>query len=131
MKLLLDEMYPSALAQALRNSGIDAVAVDEHEPFRGLSDEELLSRAVGDARAIVTENVSDFMRLAGEWAGAGREHLGIIVALSSRFERSPAGYDALVASLADLCSTRPADDALRDGVYFLSREQPGPTSCGE
>ena len=127
MKLLLDEMYPSALAEALRDSAIDAIAVDEHEPLRGLSDEELLSRAAGDKRAVVTENVSDFMRLAGEWAAAGRQHSGIIIALSSRFARSPAGHDTLVASLADLCSTRPADDALRNGIHFLARAD-GPTA---
>jgi len=121
VKLLLDEMYPARLAQALRERGADAEAVDERNPLRGLSDEELLVVAAGEGRALVSENVADFMRLYGEWGAANRRHAGIVIALSSRFSRTPAGYEVLVGSLAELCARRPEDDALADAVHFLAR----------
>ncbi len=121
MKLLLDEMYPARLAGALRERGIDAEGVDERSPLRGLADEELLAIAADEGRTLVSENVADFMRLYGEWGAAGRRHGGIVIALSSRFSRTPAGYEVFVGSLVELCERRPADEALADAVYFLSR----------
>lgn len=121
MKLLLDEMYPARLARALRERGEDAEGVDERAPLRGLADEELLAVAAGEGRALVSENVADFMRLYGEWGAAGRQHAGIVIALSSRFSRTPAGYEVLVDSLVELCAQHPGREALADAVHFLAR----------
>jgi hypothetical protein len=121
VKLLLDEMYPAHLARALRERGADAEAVDERSPLRGLADEELLLVAAREGRALLSENVADFMRLYGEWGAADRRHAGIVIALSSRFSRTPAGYEVLVGSLVDLCAQRPGGDALADAVHFLAR----------
>jgi hypothetical protein len=121
VKLLLDEMYPARLAQALRDRGADAEGVDERSSLRGLSDEELLVVAAREGRALVSENVADFMRLYGEWGGAGRRHAGIVIALSSRFSRTPAGYEVLVDSLLELCAQHARPDALADAVHFLVR----------
>ena len=121
MKLLLDEMYPARLALALRERDLDAAAVDERPPLRGLADEELLAITATEGRALVTENVADFMRLYGEWGGSGRAHAGIVIALSGRFSRTPAGHDALVAALVELCSQRPGSEALANAVHFLVR----------
>jgi Domain of unknown function (DUF5615) len=121
VKLLLDEMYPARLAQGLRERGVDAEGVDERSPLRGLADEELLVVAAREGRALVSENVADFMRLYGEWGPAGRRHAGIAIALSSRFSRTPAGHEALVDALAELCAQRPGCEALSDAVQFLVR----------
>jgi hypothetical protein len=121
VKLLLDEMYPARLARALRERGADAEGVDERGPLRGLADEELLVVAAREGRALVSENVADFMRLFGEWGAAGRQHSGIVIALSSRFSRTPAGYEGLVDALVDLCAARSGDEALADAVHFLAR----------
>lgn len=121
MRLLLDEMYPARLASALRGRGVDAEAVDECPPLRGLADEELLVIAAAEGRALVTENVADFMRLYGEWGGSGRAHGGIVIALSGRFSRTPAGHEALVAALVELCAQRPEPEALTAAVHFLVR----------
>jgi nucleoside-diphosphate-sugar epimerase len=121
MRLLLDEMYPAHLARALRERGLDVAGVDERDPLKGLADEELLVIAAREERAVVSENVSDFMRLYGEWAAAGREHAGVVIALSSRFSRTPAGWDALINALAELRSERSDRDALRNSVHFLVR----------
>jgi hypothetical protein len=121
VKLLLDEMYPARLARALRERGADAEGVDERSPLRGLADEELLAVAAREGRALVSENVADFMRLYGEWGAAGRRHAGIVIALSSRFSRTPEGYAVLVDSLVELCTQRPGRAVLADAVHFLVR----------
>jgi hypothetical protein len=121
VRLLLDEMYPARLALALRERDLDAGAVDERPPLRGLADEELLALAAGEGRTLVTENVADFMRLYGEWGGSGRAHAGIVIALSGRFSRTPAGHEALVAALVGLCSQRPGSEAFAGAVHFLVR----------
>jgi hypothetical protein len=121
VKLLLDEMYPAHLARALRERGTDAEAVDERGPLRGLADEELLGVAAREGRALVSENVADFMGLYGEWGAAGRRHAGIVIALSSRFSRTPAGYEVLVDALFELCAQRSGHEALVNAVHFLVR----------
>jgi len=121
VKLLLDEMYPARLGQALRDRGVDAEGVDERSPLRGLADEELLVVAAREGRALVSENVADFMRLYGEWGAGNRRHAGIVIALSSRFSRTPAGYEVLVNSLAELCAQRVSREGLADAVHFLVR----------
>ena len=121
MKLLLDEMYPARLARALRERGADAEGVDERSPLRGLADEELLVIAAREGRALVSENVADFMRLYGEWGAANRRHAGIVIALSSRFSRTPAGYEVLVDSLVELCAQHAGRETLADAVHFLVR----------
>ena len=45
----------------------------------GRSDRDQLAFATGQRRAILTFNVKDFVRLAGEFAAAGKHHGGIIV----------------------------------------------------
>jgi Domain of unknown function (DUF5615) len=121
VKLLLDEMYPARLARSLRERGVDAEGVDERSPLRGLADEELLVVAAREGRALVSENVADFMRLYGEWGAGGRRHAGIVIALSSRFSRTPAGHEVLVDSLAALCAQQAEREALGDSVHFLAR----------
>lgn len=81
MRLLLDEMFPPAVAEALRARGHDAVAVVEREGLPGTQDPELFELAQLERRAIVTENVSDFVRLDRAWREAGREHYGLVLAL--------------------------------------------------
>jgi hypothetical protein len=80
-----------------------------------------LAVAAREGRALVSENVADFMRLYGEWGAAGRRHAGIVIALSSRFSRTPGGYEALVDSLIELCAQRAGPEALADAVIFLVR----------
>lgn len=121
MKLLLDEQYPARLVRALRERGADAEGVDERSPSWGLADEELLAVAAGEGRVLVSENVADFMRLYGEWGAAGRRHAGIVIALSSRSTRTPAGYEVLVSALVELCAERSGSEALADAVHFLVR----------
>jgi hypothetical protein len=115
LRLLLDEMYPPALAAALRDAGIEAHTAAELG-LAGRSDVDLFAMAVADGLTLLTENVADFVRLSAEHLTAGRHHPGLLIALSSRFSRRPAGIGALVASIRAL-----AGEDLDDRVVYLRR----------
>ncbi|TSD98097.1 hypothetical protein FOS14_13965 [Skermania sp. ID1734] len=115
MKLLLDEMNPRALAEALGQIGIDAVTVADLR-ISGAPDSEVFAAARADKRAVLTENVADFIRLAAELLTAGGHHSRLVIALSSRFSRRPAGIGPLTTAVAALV----AED-LNDRVVYLQR----------
>ena len=100
--LLLDEMYPPALAQRLRASGHDVVAV--------LDVEVGLAAKTEDARCVVTENVSDFARLAQQGFG----HAGLVFVSSRRFPRTAAGLHRLAKALDEflIAQAVPARDEI-------------------
>lgn len=121
MKLLLDEMYPPVLAEALRAVEIDAATVVELG-LAGSSDPEVFAAAIADGYTLLTENVADFAHVSAEHLTAGRHHCGVLIALSSRFSRRPAGIGALVSAI---CAV--ADQALEDRVVYLQTSGKGPT----
>ena len=116
MKLLLDEMYPPALAQTLRAAGIEAATVIEIG-FAGRSDPDVLAIAAMDGYVLLTENVADFARIAAEHVADGGHHPGVLIALSSRFSRRQGGIGAIAAAV---CAV--ADEHLEDRLVYL--EQP-------
>jgi Domain of unknown function (DUF5615) len=115
VKLLLDEMYPAALAEALREKGVETATVGTLG-LTGRSDLDILAAAAADGYTVVTENVADFSRIAGGHVAGGHHHPGVLIALSSRFSRRPAGRGKLVtAILAQL------GEPLDDRVVYLQR----------
>ena len=107
MKLLLDEMWPPAIAAALRERGHDVVAVAERSDLRGKLDEVIFAEALADARAIVTENVVDYRPLASAAIRAGRPSPTLIFTSNRTYPRAvrrTAGR--LVVALDTLLSTR-------------------------
>jgi hypothetical protein len=117
LRLLLDEMYPAALAEALRAEGIDARTVVELG-LAGRSDPEILAAAVADGYTVLTENVADFAHISAEHLSAGRHHGGVLIGLSSRFSRRRAGIGSLVAAIHTVAD-QPVGDRL---VYLQSNE---------
>lgn len=81
MRLLLDEMFPPAVAEQLRVRGHDVVAVAEVAGLAGCADREVFEHAQAEGRAVATENVPDFVRLDREWRQAERDHHGLVLAL--------------------------------------------------
>ena len=73
MKLLLDEMYPSRIADELRTRGHDVLSVDQ-APGSGTPDEDVLEHARSEGRALVTENVRDYRPLAEMLLASGLSH---------------------------------------------------------
>jgi Domain of unknown function (DUF5615) len=113
VKLLLDEMYPAGLALALREKGISTVTVAELG-LAGRPDADVFASAADRGYAVLTENVSDFVRISGEHVAGGGHHCGVLIALSSRFSRRPVGYGAIVAAVAAVVV-----DQLDDRLVYL------------
>jgi hypothetical protein len=112
--LLLDEMYPAALAERLRSAGHDVVAATAVEVGLGSrSDADVLACALRNNRCVVTENVSDFARLAGQMS-----HAGIIFVLAKRYPRTGSGLHRLGERLDQLLSEKKAPQPAE--VHWLS-----------
>ena len=108
-------MYPPTLARVLRSSGIEAATVAE-QGMAGRSDAEVLAAAAADRYVLLTENVSDFARIATERITAGGHHPGVLIALSSRFSRRPSGIPKIAAAISAL-----ANQDLADRLVYLER----------
>jgi hypothetical protein len=112
--ILLDEMYPPVLAQQLRAAGHNVVAVlDVEVGLAAKTDEDVLAWATRNNRCVVTENVSDFARMAQQ----GFSHAGIIFVSSRRFPRTASGLQRLAKALDGFLSTGNAPG--QDGVAWL------------
>jgi len=108
-------MYPPALAKRLRDKGYDVLAaLDVEVGLSSRSDDDVLAWAARNNRCVVTENISDFARLAAQ----GATHAGLVFVSAQRFPRTASGLvrigDALEALL--VASQLPG----QDGVIWLS-----------
>lgn len=103
MRLLIDEMDSPAIAEQLRARGHDAIAVQEVPGLAGVSDRALLTWAHENERAIVTENVVDFLDLHADSLQYAERHSGIILASNAAYPRARAStLGALVNALERL-----------------------------
>jgi predicted nuclease of predicted toxin-antitoxin system len=98
LKLLLDEMYPPALARALHAVGIDAITIVELG-MAGTADPGVFAYAVAENRPLLTENVADFVTIAAQHSTTGARHPGLMIALSNRFSRRASGRAAIVKAI--------------------------------
>lgn len=125
MKLLLDEMYPPAVAEQLRARGHDVVSVHDLE-YRGLEsapDEKLFAAALADDRVLVTENVPDFRRLETGAFARGEPHAVLIFTSNRQFPRGqPATIGRLVEALHSFLEQSPT---LRHS-HYLKPPPPSP-----
>lgn len=115
MKVLLDEMYPSALAERLQASGLDVRTV-VGLGLAGQDDLTVFAAAVAGGYAVLTENVGDFTRIAAEHIADGDHHQGLLIALATRFSRRPSGVAPLAAAVAGV-----QGEDLTDRTVFLKR----------
>lgn len=120
MKLLLDEHYSPTIAIELRELGHDVASVTERDDLRGLGDRELWGFASAEGRALMTENVADFMPLVREAAAQGERHFGVVFTSPRSLPRGPRTIGVYVERLDSFLRDCPADDALADQVLWLS-----------
>src|SRR5699024_6191839 len=106
-------MYSATLAKVLHEAGIDTVTVADLR-LTGAPDVAVFAAAQPDGRAVLTENVADVARLAADHVSSGSHHAGLLIALSSRFSRRPAGVQPLAAAVRAV-----ADEPLHDRVVYL------------
>jgi Domain of unknown function (DUF5615) len=117
VRILLDEMYPASIAEALRAINIEATTVADLR-LAGASDAEVFGAAVAGGYAVLTENVGDFARIAAEHSTAGGHHPGLLIALSSRSSRRPAGIRPLIAAVQAV-----GNEEIEDRVIYLERPE--------
>lgn len=108
LKFLLDEMWPPEVANQLRQRGYDIEAVGRRRDLREQPDEVIFAAAQAERRAIVTENLDDFLVIAHDFLARGNTHWGLILTPSSfgRARRSAIGrlvkaLEALVEESVD------------------------------
>jgi len=119
LRLLLDEHYARDIAEQLRHRGHDVVAVTERPDLTALSDADLFSLMASEMRAIVTENVGDFMPLFNAAAAAGDDHFGLVFTSHQRMPRSKGTIGQYVRVLGEFLSARPPEDALLNQTHWL------------
>ena len=78
MKLYLDEDISPKVSVILRKKGMDAVSAHEAGMLEA-SDEEQLSFAAAEGRAMVTRNRDDFITLTVQFFEALKPHKGLII----------------------------------------------------
>ena len=106
MSLLLDEMWPPAIAEALRDRGHQVVAVAERRDFRGRPDQAIFETPQAEGWVVVTENVVDYRPLAAAMR-AGRAHPALIFTSNRAFPRANRRtVGRLVAALDAFLTTR-------------------------
>ena len=117
-RLLLDEMFPKAMADQLNAKGHDVRAVVADPEFAGLPDEDILIGATEAGRALVTANIKDFMPIDARYRAANRAHAGLIMVSSKTFPQSRAYVTAVTTALDVLLAAEGGIQA--GGVVFLS-----------
>jgi hypothetical protein len=118
--LLLDEMFPEAMADQLCAKGHDVRAVVTTPGFAGLPDEEILIGAAEAGRALVTPNIKDFMPIDARYRATGRTHAGLIMVSTKTFPQNREYAAAVTTALNSLLAS--TSDELAGQIVFLQRE---------
>jgi predicted nuclease of predicted toxin-antitoxin system len=113
VRLYFDRHIMTRLAVDLRGRGYDVLTTEEAGKDTA-SDEEQLTFATDQRRAILTFNIRDFAPLHQAWEAAGRSHAGIIVSqqLGSR------QYGALLQRMLRLFNHFTAEEMLSNFVHL-------------
>lgn len=121
LKLLLDEMYDPAIAVQFRDKyGHDVVAVNERPELKGRDDGAIFEYACSAERAMVTENVLDFIELDRVAKASGERHFGMVFTSNKRYPRSrSATTGKLVRALDELLKPHGASHASLDTWIWL------------
>lgn len=122
MKLLLDEQFPPDIARRLRERDHDVIAVCERPDLISAEDETLLALSTAEQRALLTNNVRDFVPIATRWIGDSRTHYGLLLVSDRTLMRSRNTIGAYVRALDRFLRGHPADDALRDQIRWLKAD---------
>ncbi len=108
LKLLLDEMYPPAIAEQLRRRGHDVDAAAARGELRMLADPDIFATAQREQRAVVTENVADFCVIADGHDRHGESHHGLVLVNPGRYSRGdPRTIGRMVTALEQLLDEHP------------------------
>jgi hypothetical protein len=122
VKLLLDEHYSPEIARQLRTRGHDVLAVAERADLIGLGDDEFLARMAKERRAILTNNVKDFMPLANRAAAASDRHDGLLFTSDRSMPRRSDAIGRFVDALDGFLQRHKDEERYGNQVRWLSPE---------
>jgi predicted nuclease of predicted toxin-antitoxin system len=124
VRLLLDEMISVTVAEQLRARDHDVVAVQDPglEHLRGIDDRVLLDHAAQERRAIVTDNIPDFVRCHQRRVDRDQPHHGLLLFTNDTFprHRHEAFVGQLLAALQDQLFTH-TDDNDSSWIRWLTK----------
>jgi len=105
-------MYPATLADQLRNRGHDVSAVTERLGLRALPDADVFAVARRERRAVVTENIADFIPLVVGADQRGDACFGLVLIDPVKYPRGQRRtIGRLVTALDSLLQGHPGDQA--------------------
>ena len=108
-RLLLDEHYGQAIAEAMRERGHDVIAVVADPELRGRSDADIYAWAAARDYRIVTENIKDFRPLLIAATARGGDVAGLLLVHPRRYPRGGAQRaSAIIEALDGWLRTSPA-----------------------
>lgn len=119
MRLLLDEHLSPEIARQLRSRRHDVEAAAERPDLVSLPDGELFARMAAERRAIVTNNVPDYVQLFNAALRNGEEHYGLLFTDDRSMPRGRHTIGLFVRVLDELLEAHPAEDALRNQLRWL------------
>jgi len=121
VKLCLDEHYAKRIAELLRERerGREVGFVKERPDLVSLSDGALWEQMQQEHRALLTENVADFMPLVTRTSETGESHWGIIFSNSRSMPRGSATIGVFVESIDRMMLEFAGEDEFRDRVEWL------------
>ncbi len=79
----------------------------------------MFAYAVAENRAVLTENVADFVAIAAQHSTSGARHPGLLIALSNRFSRRASGHPTIVSAIHALIAQE-----LTDRIIYLTKPAP-------
>jgi predicted nuclease of predicted toxin-antitoxin system len=119
LRLLLDEHLSPEIARQLRSRRHDVEAAVERPDLVSLPDHELFARMAAERRAILTNNVPDYIKLFNGALGAGQEHYGLLLIDDRSMPRARNTIGLFVRVLDEFLEAHPAEDALRNQLRWL------------
>jgi predicted nuclease of predicted toxin-antitoxin system len=124
VRLLIDEMWPTTLAEELRRRGHDVVAVTERPDLAHRSDDVIFDHACKKDRVVFTENVPDFVPLATSLLSTGGAFPGLLLTSNAAWPRgNPRTLGRVVRALDAFLSAHPSDTALQGRIEWLTARQ--------
>ena len=118
MRLALDNHYSPRIATHLRELGHDVVAAIERG-WEAEDDEPLLMVCHDERRALVTNDVVDFVAIVRRWVVEGQAHSGLIFTSDDSMPRGRGAIGRYVEALDSLLRANPGVDAFAERVHWL------------